>query len=115
MGKPKKKHKKQISKELQELPNIPVDSEVQGGRTGFWARVGSDYAILYYADGYTDYIFNAEKGWEKFNFQPQLGWDMEYDKVSEKFALEQAWKFGYNLQKFFAPRPWENADNSAEL
>ena len=44
-----------------------------------------------------------------------LGWDMEYDKVSEKFALEQAWKFGYNLQKFFAPRPWENADNSAEL
>jgi len=94
--------------EKQDNPqHIPWETEMGNSRSGFWARVETDMVLLYYADEYNDYIFNAEAGWKKYGFQAKLGWDGEYDKISEDAAIGLIWNFEYNIGKFFSPRPWE--------
>ena len=87
--------------------HIPWETEMGNSRSGFWARVETDMVLLYYADEYNDYIFNADTGWKKYGFQAKLGWDGEYDKISEDAAIRLIWNFEYNIGKFFSPRPWE--------
>lgn len=90
------------------------DTTVPRGRTGFWIRSEDDLAVIYYADGYNDYIFNTKAGWKKFGFQSKLGWDMGYDKVSEQEAYEAVQTFGYNEDAFVSPRPWEKNEEISE-
>ena len=87
--------------------HIPWETEMGNSRSGFWARVETDMVLLYYANEYNDYIFNEDDGWKKYGFQAKLGWDGEYDKISEDAAIRLLWNFEYNIGKFFSPRPWE--------
>lgn len=86
---------------------VPWETQPRKNRDGYWVRAEDDLAVLYYADGYSDYIFNTDEGWKDCKFQPKLGNDADYDKISEADALEYAWRFEYNIRNFFSPRTWE--------
>jgi len=90
-----------------EEKSVPWKTEKEYGRDGFWIKVLTKDLMLYYADGYKDYIFYDEIGWEEFGFQPKLGHDIDYDKISEDEVLEYVWEHQCNIKMFFSPRPWE--------
>ena len=102
-----KNHGEKNDESQDEHRAVPWETQPRKNRDGYWVRAEDDLAVLYYADGYSDYIYNTDEGWKDCKFQSKLGNDADYDKISEADALEYAWYFEYNIRRFFSPRPWE--------